>query len=216
MVDYNNFANKFAKSRKNMKWEEIDYFLEKIDKNNDLKILDIWCGSWRLLEQFSNTMNLENISYTWIDLSSWLLEEAIKSFPEQKFLELNMLDLDKIENRFNNIFFIASYHHLDNIEDREETLKKAYNLLEKWWRIFMTNWALNSEINNEKYNKALIKNSENKFKSTDYNIVFWENDRYYHCFDLSELEYLATKNNFRIIENRLFDSKRNFITILEK
>ena len=216
MVDYNNFANKFAKSRKNMKWEEIDYFLEKIDKNNDLKILDIWCGSWRLLEQFSNTMNLENISYTWIDLSSWLLEEARKSFPEQKFLELNMLDLDKIENRFNNIFFIASYHHLDNIEDREETLKKAYNLLEKWWRIFMTNWALNSEINNEKYNKALIKKSENKFKSTDYNIVFWENDRYYHCFDLSELEYLATKNNFKIIENRLFDSKRNFITILEK
>jgi hypothetical protein len=27
MVDYNNFAKEFAKSRKNMKWEEIDYFL---------------------------------------------------------------------------------------------------------------------------------------------------------------------------------------------
>jgi hypothetical protein len=36
----------------------------------------------------------------------------------------------------------------------------------------MTNWALNSKINNEKYEKAKIKNSENKFKSTDYNIVF--------------------------------------------
>ena len=216
MVDYNNFANKFAKSRKNMKWEEIDYFLEKIDKNNDLKILDIWCGSWRLLEQFSQNFNIDKIDYFWLDLSSEMLVVAKKNFPNKNFLNLNMLNVDKIKNKFNNIFFIASYHHLDNIEDREETLKKAYNLLEKWWRIFMTNWALNSEINNEKYNKALIKNSENKFKSTDYNIVFWENDRYYHCFDLSELEYLATKNNFRIIENRLFDSKRNFITILEK
>jgi len=216
MVDYNNFANKFAKSRKNMKWEEIDYFLEKIDKNNDLKILDIWCGSWRLLEQFSQNFDIDKIDYLWLDLSSEMLVAAKQNFPNKDFLNLNMLDLDKIQNKFNNIFFIASYHHLDNIEDREETLKKAYNLLEKWWRIFMTNWALNSEINNEKYNKALIKNSENKFKSTDYNIVFWENDRYYHCFDLSELEYLATKNNFKIIENRLFDSKRNFITILEK
>jgi len=27
----------------------------------------------------------------------------------------------------------------------------------------MTNWALNSEINNEKYEKAVVKNSENKF-----------------------------------------------------
>jgi len=27
----------------------------------------------------------------------------------------------------------------------------------------MTNWALNSEINNEKYKKAVVNNSENKF-----------------------------------------------------
>jgi hypothetical protein len=28
-VDYNNISADFAKSRKNMKWEEIEYFLEK-------------------------------------------------------------------------------------------------------------------------------------------------------------------------------------------
>jgi hypothetical protein len=42
-----------------------------------------------------------------------------------------MLDINKIDKKFNNIFFIASYHHLDNLEDREEVLLKAYNLLEK-------------------------------------------------------------------------------------
>jgi hypothetical protein len=31
MVDYNNFAKTFSSSRKNMKWEEIDYFLENYD-----------------------------------------------------------------------------------------------------------------------------------------------------------------------------------------
>jgi len=222
MVDYNNFAKKFAKSRKNMKWEEIDYFLEKINKSEKLDILDIWCWSWRLLEQFSNSFDLDKINYTWIDLSSWLLEEAKKNFPNKEFLELNMLDLNSSlltregARGWDNIFFIASYHHLDNLEDREEVLSKAYNLLEKWGKIFMTNWALNSEINKEKYSKSIIENSENKFWSTDYNIVFWENNRYYHCFNLDELEYLAKKNNFKIIENRLFDNQRNFITILEK
>ena len=216
MVDYNNFAKTFSKSRKNMKWEEIDYFLKKINKEEKLKILDIWCGSWRLLEQFSNNCDIEKIDYLGLDLSSEMLKSAKNNFPDKEFLELNMLNIDKINKLFNNIFFIASFHHLDNLENREEVLKKAYNLLEKWGKIFMTNWALNSEINNKKYEKAVVKNSENKFWSTDYNIVFWEYDRYYHCFDLEELKYLAEKNNFKIIENRLFDNKRNFITILEK
>jgi hypothetical protein len=30
-VDYNNFAKTFSKSRKNMKWEEIDYFLSFLE-----------------------------------------------------------------------------------------------------------------------------------------------------------------------------------------
>jgi hypothetical protein len=60
-----------------------------------------------------------------------LLEEAKKSFPEQEFLELNMLNINKINKKFNNIFFIASYHHLSNLKDREEVIEKAYNLLEK-------------------------------------------------------------------------------------
>jgi hypothetical protein len=41
-----------------------------------------------------------------------------------------MLNIDEIKEKYNNIFFIASFHHLNNLEDREEVLKKAYNLLE--------------------------------------------------------------------------------------
>ena len=221
MVDYNNFAKTFSKSRKNMKWEEIDYFLDNyliplFVKGGLGGILDIWCWSWRLLEQFSTNFDIEKIDYLGIDLSSEMLKSAKNNFPKKEFLELNMLNIDEVNKKFNNIFFIASFHHLNTIEDREEVLKKAYNLLEKWGKIYMTNWALNSEINDKKYKNAVIEKSENKFGSTDYNIVFWENDRYYHCFDLTELKYLAEKNNFKIIENRLFDNKRNFITILEK
>jgi len=208
-----------------MKWEEIEYFLESLSHHNSLclrgkgslKVLDIGCWSWRLLEQFSSQYNIDDINYVWIDLSEKMLECARENFPEKEFLNLNMIELDRIENKdFNCIFFIASFHHLQSIKEREEVLIKAYNLLETWGRIFMTNWALNSEVNNEKYNNAAISDSKNKYWSIDYNIVFWEHDRYYHCFDLNELEYLARKSWFKIIENRLFDGEKNFITILEK
>jgi hypothetical protein len=42
-----------------------------------------------------------------------------------------MLDLDLIKEKFDYIFFIASFHHLDNLKDRELVLSKAYNLLNK-------------------------------------------------------------------------------------
>jgi hypothetical protein len=43
-VDYDKFAKTFSNSRKNMKWEEIDYFLDKFLKNNkDFSVLDVGC-----------------------------------------------------------------------------------------------------------------------------------------------------------------------------
>jgi hypothetical protein len=95
-------------------------------------------------------------------------------------------------------------------------LKKVKRLLKDDWIIFMTNWALNSELNKEKYNNAIIKDSKNQFWSLDYNIKLWEYNRYYHCFNLDELEYLFKKNNFEIIENRLFENNRNIISVIKK
>ena len=80
----------------------------------------------------------------------------------------------------------------------------------------MTNWALDSEINHEKYKKSIINESENKFWSLDYKIFFWEYPRYYHWFTLNELEFLFKVNWFNIIENRLFDTWKNLVIIIKK
>ncbi len=221
-VDYNNFAKTFSNSRKNMKWEEIDYFLSFLSspqpsplEEREFSVLDIWCWNWRFLSHLKeNKINVSD--YLWVDLSEWLLEEANYIHPEARFLHLNMLDLDNIKDRFDYIFFIASFHHLNNLEDRLLVLEKSKKLLNKNWKIFMTNWALNSELNKEKYSKSRIDNSENKFWSLDYNIKLWEFDRYYHCFGLSELEYLFSNTWFKIIENKLFKNKRNFVSIIQK
>jgi SAM-dependent methyltransferase len=219
-VDYNNFAKTFSNSRKNLKWEEIEYFLSFIESINNIlkdwkKVLDIGAWNWRLLSHLKETKVVFS-EYLWIDLSEWLLEEANFLHPEARFLHLNMQDLDKIKENFNIIFFIASFHHLTEIKDRLDVLKKTYDLLEKWWIVVMTNWSLNSEINTKKYNSSVIKNTKNRFWSIDYNIKIWEFDRYYHCFDLKELEYLFLESWFKIIENREFENKKNFVSILRK
>jgi len=214
-VDYNDFAETFSKSRKNMKWEEIEYFISTLSWEEKIKILDIWCGNWRFLWILKDKeIPMEN--YLWVDLSKWLLTEARKNYSDNEFLELNMLDINKIKDRFTHIFFVASFHHLNTIKDRKKVLKKAYNLLEDWGKIFMTNWSLNSELNKEKYCDSAMPASENEYWSLDYIVKIGAYNRYYHCFDLKELEYLFNDGWFDIIENREFDNKRNFVSIIQK
>ena len=217
-VDYNKIAKWFSNSRKKMKWEEIDYFISSYLNDFEWKsFLDIWCWSWRLLEQFSSSFDIDKINYLWLDLSIWMLENAKKNFPDKEFKNINMLNIDKLSwKKYDYIFFIASFHHLENIDDRLSVLNKAKNLLNTNWIIFITNWALNSELNQEKYNKDIIAGSNNEFWSLDYKIYFGEYPRYYHWFNLNELEYLFKENWLNIIENRLFDSNKNFVSIIKK
>ena len=225
-VDYNNFAKTFSKSRKNMKWEEIEYFLSFLNWKEKKKILDIWCWNGRFFwELIKNKINIKK--YLWIDLSKWLLEEAKEIYKEDldlekiNFLELNMLDISKIEKlteikKFDYIFLIASFHHLNELKDRKKVMRNLEKILKKNWKIFMTNWALNSDLNNEKYKKSVIEHSKNNFWSVDYKIKIGKFDRFYHCFSLEELEFLAKNSWFKILENKIFDNDRNFVTILEK
>lgn len=232
-VDYNDFFTTFSKSRENMKWEEIDYFLDLLWKKNSdsISILDVGCWNWRLIGHIEKKW-IEITNYLWTDLSSWLITEAKKLYPNYNFQELDMIELKKLDiisspargrlgggwwepNLFDYIFFIASFHHLKTIEERIKVLKQAKNLLKTNWTIFMTNWALNSELNQEKYKNSFIENSKNEFWSQDYNIKIWEYTRFYHSFSLIELEYLFKKSWFEIDENRLFFNNKNYISIIK-
>jgi 2-polyprenyl-3-methyl-5-hydroxy-6-metoxy-1,4-benzoquinol methylase len=212
-VDYNSFWKKFANSRKGMKWEEIDYFIDNHISSPSFSVLDIWCWSWRLLEIFKDK-GLK-CDYYWVDLSKVLLEEAKKNHPEAIFKELNMLDIQEDIWKFDYIFLIASFHHLENESNRLKVLSKLKNILNKDWKIFMTNWALNSWKNYEKYKKSIINWSENSYWGIDYGIKFWEHIRYYHSFSLEELSHLFDYESYSIVENRLFDSEKNIISIIK-
>ena len=79
----------------------------------------------------------------------------------------------------------------------------------------MTNWALESPLNEEKYRDS-GESQINEFWSRDFHIKIGKFTRYYHSFTLRELEYLAKETGFHILENRLFSTEKNIITILRK
>ncbi len=227
MTTYDNFAHTFSESRKNMKWEEIEYFLTKYAPFGD--VLDIGCGNGRLFWELKKQENCFQ-NYLWIDASEKLLDEAKEIYKnKQESISVNwklltenfqLLDMRNIPllpiNSFDTLFFIASFHHLEKIEERIQVLQDANNLLKNWGKIFLTNWALESNFNREKYSQSKIPWSENDFWGSDFQIKIGEFQRYYHSFTLGELEYLSKKAWFQIIENRLFDTEKNFITILQK
>jgi len=58
---------------------------------------------------------------------------------------------------------IASFHHLDTIEKRENVLTQLQKLLTPTGKIYITNWALESPINKDKYKDYYLEGSKSKF-----------------------------------------------------
>ncbi|MDD2565969.1 MAG: class I SAM-dependent methyltransferase, partial [Candidatus Gracilibacteria bacterium] len=171
------------------------------------QILDIGCGSGRLLNYIEK--NFPNSKYLGIDASSGMIEEAYKEFPNNEFSTLDMTDLDKLNNKYDIIFFIASFHHLPLKEQRIKVLQSTKNILKDGGLVFMTNWDLLGEKNFIKYEKSYNGNG-------DFSIKIGEFSRYYHSFELKELENLFKGQDFEILENRVFDNGNNVISIIQK
>ena len=138
MVDYNPFAKTFAQSRKNLKWPELDAILEDIERNNFQTIL----------AKFGEVPK----KYIGVDASENILLEARTSFPNTQFIISTMQDyLAKfgeesvyinVEEKYEAIIFLASFHHLENETERIRVLKNAGKILASNGKIYLTSWNL--------------------------------------------------------------------------
>lgn len=210
-MSYDAFASTFSQSRKNLRWGEIEYFVECMKKDSSHKkisLLDVGCGNGRFLE----TLAVSGLSYDYLgtDESKGMITEARKLHPTESFEVIDMNNIESLSGQkyYDYIVFIASFHHLQKALEREQVLQNVKKLLAPDGIIMMTNWNLLGAEMFPKYEKS-------HRWSGDFGIKIGEHERYYHGFELQELENLFAESGLHIIENRIFEGGKNIISIIK-
>ena len=240
---YNFIAEDWNKTRKTLHWEEFDFFYKKFPFENNEKILDLWCWTWRLFDFFKSKW-LKSENYFWTDFSKEMLEEAKKNYPENKYFFWDISKNNFLENFEKNIFLknekkenlmfdqiwcIAMFHHLSNKKQRIQAIKNFDKILNKNWKIILTVWNFYQDKfidwkKNRLYNKfeKILKKSFWRnivsfwFYSKQDCFFYWRNTgvlRYYYAFKKNEIKNIFEKNWFKVI---FFNEWKNFSLILEK
>ena len=210
---YDHEASKYASTRKKIRLEA-DIFINQVASfpKESLKILELGCGSGRLLEQLS-TITDKHIDYTGIDISAGLLEEADKiKTPKnihKKFVVTDMISFLKWvdQESYDIIIGIASVQHLPTKKERLLCTKYSYRALQYWGLFIMSNWSFSVWFI-QKYRKTFIETAKNLIFTKEVrernsfllprkteNKTF---KRFYHIFTRDELRYIVEKAGFSI------------------
>ena len=193
---YDKFANLFSATRQRP-WSDFLSFERYIERG--ARVLDLGCGNGRLVDFLTNY----GVQYVGVDVSSGLIEEARRLHPKNQFTLSDMRTLPFPDASFDQIYAIASFHHLEKEIDREATLRELKRVLVPGGEIIMTNWNLQSQWAKKKIASGKYVKTGASGYSVPWRSPFGDKlaDRYYYSFSLSEIEELFTQNGFSVLEN---------------
>ena len=190
---YDIIAKEFSVTRV-FTWKWTDEFINNISdnkiSNNNKFILDIGCGNGR-------NLNYSNFNIIGIDISIEQLKQNNSNF--NTLIRCNMCDLPFKNNSFDYIICIASFHHLDSINERIKCLKEMKRVLNNNSKILLSVWSINQP-----------KKTRRKFDKYGDTIVYWRNiPRYYYIFEINEIkqlisEYFEIEKHFWDCGNEIF------------
>ena len=200
---YNTIADEFDKTRVRL-WTCVKNYLDTFEKNS--YILDIGAGNGRYMTY------RDDLIMKGIDISIELVKIC-----KNKNLDVihgNMTNLPFENNTFDGLMSIASFHHLDNEEDRKKTLDEMHRVLKVGGKCFIEVWAKEQNDNANKNTLEFKKNDNfGQWKSIKTNEIYY---RYYNIYSNNELmeEIIRLKPEFKI--NTFGYEKGNYYIILEK
>jgi len=103
------------------------YILSVISKNeNDenIKVLDLGCGPGELIKELNDKSNKFDI--TGVDFSEKMLEVSKKRNPDSKHIKMDVVDLNKLNDKFN---IIICTHSLPYYKEPEKVMVELNRLL---------------------------------------------------------------------------------------
>ncbi|MDI6768806.1 MAG: methyltransferase domain-containing protein [Anaerolineales bacterium] len=211
---YQIFAQQFSATRGRLQ-PGVRRVLETL--RGDENILDLGCGNGELARALARREHRG--SYTGLDFSLPLLEEAGRALPDRfRFVEADLTQLPVISDQLsvNNdwslitghwslITAFAVLHHIPGTHLRLRLLNKVHSLLAEGGRFVHSEWQfLNSSRLRERIQDwGQIGLSAADVDSNDY-LLDWRRGgrglRYVHHFDEAELNALAAASRFKVRE----------------
>lgn len=224
-------------------WKAFENFIEFLKKKEYEFLgytIDLGCGNGRNFGVFSDSVNLIGIDNS-IELINIARTNLINFDNSSKSLryspQLILSDIRYIPLRFNsinNIFSIATIHHLETKSERKKTISQIYGLLKSGGYCFITLWRkyqkkfrfffINDWIRrilSPSYKKKQelkgLPNYGDKFISWKVSSKKETYSRFYHLFSNNEAKNLLKK--FKIREFQKFggpNKKDNFFILVQK
>ena len=200
---YNTIADEFDKTRVRL-WPCVKDYLDTFEKNS--YILDIGCGNGKYMTY------RDDIIIKGIDISIELVKICNKK--NLDVIHGNMINMPFEDNIFDGLLCIASFHHLNNDNDRKKALDEMYRVLKIGGKCLIEVWSIVQEDNSNKNTLEFKKNNNLvKWTSIKTNEIYY---RYYNIYSKDELqkEIIRLKQEFKI--NKYGYEKGNYYIILEK
>ena len=224
---YDKMAEKFAQTRQKF-WPEFEYIKQEvatiIRHKWKIKILELWCGSWRLYTYLLNFFPEELIEYKWIDISENLIEIAKQTWWYFEVADMLAFLEKQDQQSFDFVIAVASFQHIYLYRERLLIMKNIYRILDYDGKLMMFNWSF-SHWFFKKYTLEIFKSFLiwilSLFTKPINNIFIpWKQNkqtyyRYYHIFFLFELKKLAKMSSF-VVQELCYISKTWEKTISRK
>ena len=161
---YDKIAKDFNRTRYKV-WNRVARFLDNLEPNT--RVLEVGCGNGK------NMLYRNDLQVYGIDISDE--QVLICKEKELNVEKSNMTKLSFNDSEFDSILCIATYHHLDNNEERAQALSEMYRVLKKNGRVMICVWAMEQPSN-----------TKHRFTKSD-ELVSWKIDnethyRYYHIY----------------------------------
>lgn len=195
---YNTIAKNFDKKRYKV-WDKVAEFLDSLERGTTM--LEIGCGNGK------NMLYRNDLQTKGIDIS-----ESQVSICKSKGLDVeksNMTSLAFDDCTFDSIICIATYHHLDNDDDRKQSILEMYRVLKVGGKVLICVWAMEQPS----YTKRTFTSSNEMVSWKLGNETYY---RYYHIYKEGDLEAEIESFNTLFHIHSVFYDCGNWYSILSK
>lgn len=218
--NYQEIAKGFDLTRRKELWPEIREFAQSIE--DGARVLDVGCGNGRLLEALKG----KKVDYLGLDNSSELIKIARRTYPNQKFLIGDILNLSAIkEKNFDYIFCLAVLPHIPGHSLRVKALHNLNDKLGVDGRLIVSVWNFWKRSSKKKYRRLLLAATLKKLRGRselDFgDLIFpWRGQegmnslRYYHAFTKLGLRSLILFSRLKLLSLKSYGF--NYWLILKK